>query len=91
MPMSLKEIREQATLLAEAQDADVFFYNGDIDPRWEAEFVKLGNPSRRRQNVILALCTRRGKRAVQDRPTAKRAGVRHDFGVHCTCTGQAHG
>ena len=58
--MSPQEIREKATELAEAQDADVFFYNGDIDPRWESEFVKLGNGHPRRTNVILALCTRGG-------------------------------
>lgn len=58
--MTVKEIRDRATEVAEAQDADVFFYNGDIDPRWESEFVKLGNADRRRTNVLLVLCTRGG-------------------------------
>lgn len=58
--MGIQEIRHAATELAEAQDADVFFYNGDIDPRWEAEFVKLGKDHPRRTNVVLALCTRGG-------------------------------
>jgi hypothetical protein len=58
--MNPQDIREKATALADAADADVFFYNGSIDPRWESEFVKLGGDHKRRTNVILALCTRGG-------------------------------
>lgn len=51
--MNFQKMRADATKLADAIDADIFFYNGDISAQYESEFVKLGNGSPRRTNVVL--------------------------------------
>lgn len=58
--MDLEKWREHANILAKQQDADVLFYNGDIESPFDDKVIDLCLAQARRSNLILFLCTNGG-------------------------------